>query len=394
MKILLLAPHPFFQQRGTPLAVRSVLEFLSSRGHAVDILTFAEGEDVVLPNCRIYRIPKIPGIRNIKPGFSIKKLVSDVVMLFMCLRMVQRKRYDLIHAVEESAFMAATAQAITGVPYIYDMDSSLAEQLVDTLPFLRLFLPAFRKIEAFAVRHSLGVLTVCAALEDVALGHAPGKLVGRVEDTTLLPSHAQPSRGSALSDEVRGRGPVVMYVGNLQPYQGIDLLLEGFRHTAAAVPDASLVIVGGRDKDISQYQNRATRLGIGTRVHFIGTRPVGMLNDLFRQADVLVSPRLKGTNTPMKIYSYLDSGTAVLATRLPTHTQVLDEAIAYLVPPEPEELGRGLTDLLHNEPLRRELAQRAKTYVQREFTVEAARRKLNLFYSTMEFKAVEAGARA
>ena len=42
-------------------------------------------------------------------------------------------------------------------------------------------------------------------------------------------------------------------------------------------------------------------------------------------ADVLVSPRLKGLNTPMKIYSYLDSGSAVLATRLRTHTQVLDD---------------------------------------------------------------------
>ena len=55
---------------------------------------------------------------------------------------------------------------------------------------------------------------------------------------------------------------------------------------------------------------------------------------------MLVSPRLKGLNTPMKIYSYLDSGSAVLATRLRTHTQVLDDGIAYLVEPEPVALGR------------------------------------------------------
>ena len=60
VKILLLAPHPFFQARGTPLAVRTVLEFLSARGHQVDVLTLHEGEDVAIPNCRIYRIPPDP----------------------------------------------------------------------------------------------------------------------------------------------------------------------------------------------------------------------------------------------------------------------------------------------------------------------------------------------
>ena len=61
-----------------------------------------------------------------------------------------------------------------------------------------------------------------------------------------------------------------------------------------------------------------------------------------------MSPRLKGLNTPMKIYSYLDSGSAVLATRLRTHTQVLDDELAYLVEPEPAALGRGLAALLRD----------------------------------------------
>ena len=121
-------------------------------------------------------------------------------------------------------------------------------------------------------------------------------------------------------------------------------------------------------------------------------RPISVLDDLLRQADVLVSPRLKGLNTPMKIYSYLDSGTAVLATRLRTHTQVLDDRIAYLVEPEPEALGQGLADLLSDPGLRSRLATQAKAYVQQEFTPEAAHRKLGSFYSLMETKATGAPA--
>ncbi len=397
MRILVLAPHPFFQARGTPLAVRRVLEFLGCRGHQLDLLTFHEGEDVEIPNCRIHRIAQPFWIRNIRPGFSVKKVVCDMFMFIKCLGMVRRNHYDLIHAVEESAFIAAAMQRLAGIPYVYDMDSSLAEQMVDAYPGLQFAFATLRRCEAVAVRHSLGVLTVCAALEDVAHGHAPDKPIGRVEDTTLLsPDQLHTGNGqgaeSVLPAGVDHRSPVAMYVGNLEHYQGIGLLLEGFRHALVRVPNAHLVIVGGLKEDIAYYGRRATQLGISTRVHFLGPKPISALDGLFRRADVLVSPRLKGLNTPMKIYSYLDSGTAVLATRLRTHTQVLDDRTAYLVEPDPAALGDGLVELLTDPVLRERLATQAKAYVQQEFTPEAAHRKLGSFYTMMESKASGAGA--
>jgi glycosyltransferase involved in cell wall biosynthesis len=390
VRILLLAPQPFFQARGTPIAVRTVLEFLSARGHVVDALTYHEGSDIEIPNCRIHRIPRVPGVHNIRPGFSLKKIVCDVAMFGTCARLMRRTRYDLVHAVEESAFIAAAMKSLTGVPYVYDMDSSLAEQMLDAFPRLKVVAPILRRFEAIAVRRSAGVLTVCVALEDVAHGHAPATPVGRVEDTTLLPPGASINGGRHLPAETAG-APVAMYVGNLEHYQGIDLLLEGFRHTLNQVQEARLVIVGGQAEDIARYGARAAALGIRQAVHFLGPKPVSALGDLLREADVLVSPRLKGLNTPMKIYSYLDSGTAVLATRLRTHTQVLDDRTAYLVDPEPLALGTGLATLLKDDSLREGLAARAKDHVQREFTPEAARRKLEAFYSTIEARLARVG---
>ncbi len=395
MRILVLAPHPFFQARGTPLAVKTVLEFLSDRGHDIDLLTFHEGEDVEIANCRIHRIARPFWIQGIRPGFSIKKVICDVFMFAKCLRMMRNNRYDLIHAVEESAFIAAAMQRIRGTPYVYDMDSSLAEQLVDAYPGLQFAFSTLRRFEALAVRQSLGVLTVCAALEDVAHGHAPGKPIGRVEDTTLLAGEGSPSGNGQgadplLPDAVGSKSQIVMYVGNLERYQGIGLLLDGFQHTLARVPAAHLVIVGGLHDDIERYRRRAQQLGIASQVHFLGPRPLASLDGLLRRADVLVSPRLKGLNTPMKIYSYLDSGTAVLATRLRTHTQVLDDRTAYLVAPDPEALGTGLAHLLNDPGLRSRLATEAKAYVQQEFTPEAAHRKLTSFYTMIESKAAGA----
>jgi glycosyltransferase involved in cell wall biosynthesis len=82
----------------------------------------------------------------------------------------------------------------------------------------------------------------------------------------------------------------------------------------------------------------------------------------------------------------------VLATRLRTHTQVLDDRSAYLVDPDPQSFGDGLAQLLEDPVLRDRLAAHAKQYVQEEFTPEAARRKLASFYSAMEGKVAEVKA--
>lgn len=380
MKILLLAPHPFFQQRGTPIAEKMIIETLAGQGHQIDLLTYAEGEDVRIPGCRIRRIPRLPFVRRIQPGFSLKKLASDAVMLVAALRMARRGRYDLIHAVEESAFMALAARWIFGIPYVYDMDSGLARQLVDKLPFLRWLRRPLEACETAAVRGSVATLAVCKSLEDQARACWPEGLVARIEDVSLL---GDVPGGGAEVDDVPG-GPVAMYVGNLQRYQGIDLLLDSFRHTLREVPEAKLVVIGGDEESLRLYRARTAAWGIGDTVRFLGPRPVERLGAYLRRATVLVSPRTQGENTPMKVYSYLDSGRAVLATRLPTHTQVLTDDIARLADPEPGAMGSALAELLRDAVLRERLARAARGFAQRELTRAAFEGKLLHFYDCVE----------
>lgn len=377
MRVLLLAPHPFFSQRGTPIAEKMLLEVLASHGHQVDVLTYAEGDDPRLPGIRIHRLPRLPGVRNIRPGFSFKKLLCDAVMFWQVLALVRGRRYDLVHAVEESAFMALAARRLFGTPYVYDMDSGLARQMTDKFPLLAPVRGLLEGCEALAVRGSAGTLAVCKSLEDQARACHPEGLVARIEDVSLL------ADGEAVDDlpaeHLDGR-PVVMYVGNLQRYQGIDLLLESFAQALPEVPEARLVVIGGAAERIDVYRRRSGELGIGEAVLFAGPRPVERLAAYLKRATILVSPRIHGDNTPMKVYSYLDSGRAVLATRLPTHTQVLTDDVACLVEPEPAAMARGLVGLLRNDVLRERLAVNAKELAQRELTPQAFARKLLCFY--------------
>jgi glycosyltransferase involved in cell wall biosynthesis len=378
LNILVLAPQPFFQPRGTPIAVRALVEQLATEGHRIDLVVYSEGEDLAIPNCTVHRVPKLPGIRGIRPGFSIKKLVSDLVLGVKALRLMRRSRPDVVHAVEESAFIGMLGRRLYGIPFIYDMDSSLAQQLVEQLPYLVLLLPLFVLFERAVVRASAGTIVVCRALEHVARQHAPGSPIARVEDSSLLADDLSIVR-EPLPSAAR-RGPVAMYVGNLEPYQGIDLLLEGFQHALREEPDAQLVLIGGPAPAIAAYRARSNVLGIARNVHFLGPKPVALLGNYLRQADVLVSPRIRGVNTPMKLYSYLDSGVPVLATRLSMHTQVLDDAVALLADPVPEAVGTGLVALFRDPVARGELGIRGRRLARREFAAEAVAHRLRTFY--------------
>jgi glycosyltransferase involved in cell wall biosynthesis len=387
LRVLMLAPHPFFQDRGTPMAVDALARGLTARGYDLDLLTYHEGEDREIPGCRLIRIPRIPGVRDIPPGPSWKKLLCDLVMLAYLPHLLRRRRYDLVHAVEEASFIALLLKPLFRLPYVYDMDSSLHQQLIERFGWLVRVRSTLEACERLAIRGSLGVVAVSSALERIACDAAPGHLVARLEDFSLLDGT---DRGTAAAPDERLRdtigrdGPLVLYVGNLMPYQGIDLLLEGFRRAAEWHRAVQLVIIGGSDEDIEAFRRRVADLKLSGRVHLVGRRPTTQLGHFLSQATILVSPRTLGVNTPMKIYSYLDSGTPVLATRLPTHTQVLDDDIAHLVAAEPTALGDGILRLLDDAVLRRGLAKRARKRVRAEHSREAYLRKLNDFYDRVE----------
>ncbi|CAN5307624.1 glycosyltransferase family 4 protein [soil metagenome] len=353
----------------------------SARGYRVDVLTYHEGEDVRIANCDIRRIPAMPKLSRIRPGFSAKKLLCDAIMFLQAVAFARRTRYDLVYAVEESVFMAVALKRLFGLPFVYDMDSSLAQQMTERFPLLRRGRAALAAAESLAIRESTAVLAVCRSLEELALEQAPRKIVRRAEDASLL--GGDPGDGERLRNTV-GAGPLAMYVGNLEPYQGIDLLLDGFVHTIRRVPDARLVVVGGGEQAIRRQRLRAEQLGIAASVHFVGPRPVSRLGWYLRQADVLVSPRISGINTPMKIYSYLDSGRPVLATRLPTHTQVIDDEIGVLAEPEPAAFGEALSLLLQDPERGERLARHAKERVEREYSPDAFRRKVSSFLDALE----------
>jgi len=402
MKILFLAPQPFYQERGTPIAVRLASEVIAKRHDVgVTLMTYHEGIDVSIPNVRHIRVSSLPLLSKIQPGFSLKKLYTDIFFFIAAMKELWRNRndqYDTIHAVEESVFMALLVKWILGIPYIYDMDSSLALQITEKMPWCKFLAPLFLRLEKLAIRNSVAVVPVCDAL--AALAKSGGsKRTQILPDISLLDyehpeipnSACNSSSGSATSVHTspslrREAGlaedaEIILYVGNLEKYQGIDLLIEGFERIYKQYSKAHLLIIGGIETHITAYRQKIHSLGIPPeRAQLLGPRPVAFLSDYLRQATILTSPRTLGNNTPMKVYSYLHSGIPLLATKLPTHTQVLTDTVAQLAEPNPNAFGQALSELLESQSRREELQENAMRLAEAEYTFEVFERKLNQLY--------------
>ena len=385
MKILLLAPHPFYQERGTPIAVDLLLRFLSERGDTVDVVTFHEGENRSYPGVTILRTLNLAWIKNVPPGFSWRKIACDFFLVIKALRLAARNKYQIVHAVEEAVFCAMMIRFIFRVPYVFDMDSSMPMQMIERSSALSAAAPTLKLFERWAVRRAFAVVAVCEALAEIARS-AGARRVFVLRDISLLSSGPAESLSATEAEKQRLNieHPCFMYIGNLEKYQGVDLLLESFAILIKSIPQVFLAIIGGNKGLIKQYQQKSTALGIVEQARFFGPRPLASMANMFSQADILVSPRIKGTNTPMKIYSYLQSGKPILATDMPTHTQVLSRTTAMLADPSPDKFAAAMLQLLQDPDMGRRLAECAAVLAEQQYSWKAYKATAAEIFSRIE----------
>lgn len=387
MRILLIAPQPFFAQRGTPMNVRQMIQTLSEAGHDVHLATYPMGEPVQMPGLTIHRALPIPGLHTVPIGFSWRKIALDVMLALRVWTLLASRRFDVVHAVEESVFIALPVASMRGIPVIYDLDSWMSDQLAYSG---RLGSPAIqrllRRMERAALLRSRLAITVSASLSEAVRAMAPGLPVAQIEDSPLEEAlrAPDPARVASLRESFGiGQRRAIVYTGNLESYQGIDLLVPAFARVAGLRDDVVLVLVGGLPSQIADLRARALSLGIADRVVLTGQRPPEEMPEWMGMGSVLVSPRLHGGNTPLKLFSYMWSAVPIVATNLSTHTQVLDSSTAMLCEATDEGFANGIVAVLDDPARAASLGAAARARVGRDYSRDAFRRKLLAAYDTL-----------
>ena len=385
--ILMIAPQPFFRVTGTPLNVLAMCRALTGSGLAVHLLTVPYGDDVDLPGLTLHRVARLPGCGPLPVGFSVAKLAYNGLLALAFLRLLRRRRFAAVHAIEEAAFWAVPLARRRGIPGIVDLDSDLCRQLRDQGSGLgRMLAAPAGWLRRFALRRAAAALTVSRTLSEIARAERPGIPVFEINDIPIESASRQPDDEGMAALRARfglaGRR-LVVYTGNFDRRQGLPELIQAMATVRDRHPQCLLLVVGGEPAQVEALQARIEADGLGDGVRLVGAQPPDAMPEYMGLAEVLVSPRLEPYTTPLKIFSYMASGRPIVATDLPTHTQVLDAEAAILVPPTPAGLADGILRALEDPAGAAALGRRARQVVKTRYTFAGFKRRLADCYAAV-----------
>ena len=397
MKILMIAPQPFFEPRGTPISVYQRLEALSALGYQIDLITYHVGKDVELPNVEIHRVRGLKMIKHVRIGPSRAKIFLDVMIVFKAVQMLLAKRYDVIHSHEEAAFFCMLLAWIFRTRHIYDMHSVLSKQL-DNFNFGNnlIFTKIFSVLETIALKTCHAVITVGPDLERYVKSVKPGIRSVMIENIALQ-AYQKPVQVDEVHQlksklNIEDRLPIV-YTGTYERYQGLEMALECVKIVVRQCPNAIFLFVGAKNQQAREWTELARSMDLQDHVLFLDAVPPKDAMVFLAYAQVLISPRLDGTTTPLKIYSYLHAEKPIVATNIMAHRQVLTAETAMLVEPNKDAFADGILRVLGSPVLAACIAKNAYEYAGQKFNHQDYISKVNQIYkSTLQGLETEAPA--
>ena len=257
----------------------------------------------------------------------------------------------------------------------------------------------FKYMEDSCLRAADAVITICPDLRDYVLGNnIPEEQHFLIENSIfddVQLSKKDDSRSTPPSDHIQSiekqnrfatllpsDTPIVLYAGTFESYQGIDILIDSFAHVIKN-KQATLVLAGGTPEQVEKKRKHAHDKGISEHCIFTGRVPKHEAMQLNSMADVLLSPRVTGTNTPLKIYEQLASGKPLVATNIYSHTQVLDNSVCFLVEPEPLPMAEGILQALDDSSLTKQRVDAASALYAREYSRNIYEKKLTDLFTSI-----------
>jgi len=360
----MVAACPFPSLRGSQVLIRELAESLANSGHSVHVVTYPTAQHMVpVQRIAIHRVAKVPGLWTARP-FGWQKLVLDLLLVWQLLRVVRRERIEVIHAHNfEAPLIAYVARFLTGVPVVYHAHNALSDELpcYFSRPSMRRLaarLGAFldRRVSSWA-NHSIALSDRLAAFLAVRGGS------GRVD--VIPPAITPPVKGHRLRRRA-SRGFVVMYAGNLDPYQDIDLLLAGFERVSSAEPAARLVLVthkGAHPETQQRAAALARRQGVTVRVVNTFAAAARELS----QADVLVCPRGSWSGFPIKVLNYMAIGAPIVHARASAHALTDGTTALLFSDNDPISFARSILRL-RDPALAQRLGRQARAVVLDQYT--------------------------
>ncbi len=390
LRILTLAPTPFFGDYGCHVRIFEELRALQAAGHQPLLCTYPYGQPV--PDVAVRRAVRPPARWHARPGSSRHKLYLDALLGLAALQALPRLRPHLVHGhLHEGAFIGYPLSRLARIPLVFDFQGSLTAEMVDhgfLRPNSRLY-GAVRRLEALINRLADAVVTSTRHAADLLCREfgCAARRITVVPDGVSVERFCPPEPGSPRAARVAALRAqlglpagtrVVVYLGLLAEYQGLSLLLQAAQRVLAVEPDVHFLLLGYPGE--AYYRALAEQLGIGERVHLPGRVPYAAAPDYLALGHVAVAPKLSATEGNGKVLNYMAMALPVVAFDTPVNRELLGDLGLYAPPGDVAALAAALLDALRDERAARALGTALRARAAAHFSWEQSVAQLEAVY--------------
>jgi glycosyltransferase involved in cell wall biosynthesis len=390
--ILMIAPTSFFADYGCHIRIWQEARALQKLGHRVVITTYHNGDD--MPDLEIRRSWGVPWIKRAMVGSSRHKIYLDAALSYRALEVALRIRPTIIHAhLHEGALIGAALKRIVRAPLVFDFQGSMTSEMIDH-HFLsgkdsRLYRP-LRQLEFIINTQADALITSSNNAAQLLRGEFafPEDRLYTVVDgintdrfRPLAPSAAWQAEQRQLRAAM-GIPPgrkVVVYLGVLAPYQGINILLEAAQKIVAATPDVHFLIMGYPGVD--RYGKLAETLGIADHVSLPGRVMYRHSHAYLSLGDVAVAPKMSETEGSGKIPQYMAMGLPIVTFDTPVSREYLGDLGIYAQFGDADDLATKLRLALERPEWARRLGQLGRDLAVRTLSSDRAGPEIEQIYA-------------
>ena len=363
----MIAPTPFFADRGCHVRIYEEARALKAQGCQVEVCTYHLGDE--RPGLTTHRTPRIPWYRKLSAGPSWHKLYIDLLLLAKALAVARRFRPDVIHGhLHEGAALGWLVGRLLGVPVVGDFQGSLSGEMK-----AHRFIPERGWLYRF-VAHNEGWIDRLPQVAVASCGDVADELRQRFNVphviTALDGVDVDVFRPGLPAGELAGLVPAgrraVVYLGVLSAYQGVDHLLEAVPLVRRRVPEAYFLIMGY--PRVEHYQARARELGVAGHVAFPGRIDYDAAARYLALGEVAVGPKLSETESNGKLYNYMACALPTVAFDTPPSREILGDLGVYAPRGDVQALAAGIASLLAEPEAARRRGQALRRRVEKHFS--------------------------
>ena len=382
-RILMIAPTPFFADRGCHVRILGEAKALIAHRNQLVLCTYHLGRNI--QGIPTERTPTMPWYKKLSPGPSIHKPYIDLLLLQKVLRVCYTFRPDIIHAhLHEGIAIGQIASKLFRIPMVADLQGSLTGELLDHkfIPRVRWFVRGSSWLEKqldHMPNHLIASSTQTAQLCMDTFGLSTSEMSVVMDGVDLeMFSPRQADAGLRAFLGICPDEAVVIFVGVLTEYQGIDLLLEAIPLVVREFPKVKFLIVGFPNE--ARYQQKARSLGVEDWTRFPGKIPYDEVPRYLALAQVAVSPKISTTEANLKLFTYMAMGLPTVVFEAPVNREILGELGVYAQIGDAKALAEALVGMLQDPAQAQQLGQRSRQKAVDDYSWLAAGRRLMAIY--------------